>query len=121
LQNFATAEKLAASGRGNELMLVRFPIAYYVTAAGFVDRYGPDENYNILKLLDRVTCRTLVTYGSAEVQQHEAFQGMPEEVERHATASNRLQVAVVAGADHQYTACHDTLAALIGKWLARGR
>ena len=44
---------------------------------------------------------------------------MPEAVQELATDKNRLQIAVVAGADHQYTACHDTLAALISKWLGR--
>ena len=82
LENFATAEKLVASGRGEELLLVQFPIAYYVTAAKFIDRYGPAENYNILRMLDRVTVPTLMTYGSAEIQQHEAFQGMPEAVKK---------------------------------------
>ena len=116
LRNFAVAEKLVAERRGDELMLVQFPIAYYVSAAGFVDRYGPGERYNILKMLARVAVPTFITYGSAEIQHHEAFQGMPEAVEREATEKNRLQVAVVAGADHQYTGCHDTLAAMIGKW-----
>jgi deoxyinosine 3'endonuclease (endonuclease V) len=60
-----------------------------------------------------------MTYGSAEIQQHEAFQGMPEAVKKLATEKNRLQIAVVAGADHQYTACHDTLSAMITKWLRR--
>jgi len=119
LRNFAAAEKLVAERRGDELMLVQFPIAYYVSAACFVDRYGPGERYNILKMLARVAVPTFITYGSAEIQNHDAFQGMPEAVEREATEKNRLHVAVIAGADHQYTACHDTLAAMIGKWLQK--
>ncbi len=119
LRNFAAAEKLVTERRGDELMLVQFPIAYYVSAACFVDRYGPGERYNILKMLARVAVPTFIAYGSAEIQHHEAFQGMPEAVEREATEKNRLQVAVIAGADHQYTACHDTLAAMIGKWLQK--
>jgi pimeloyl-ACP methyl ester carboxylesterase len=119
LKNFAEAEQLVALGKADELMLVQFPIAYYVTAAGFVDRYGPAERYNILRMLDRVTCPTLMTYGSSEVQAHDAFRGMPEAVEKCATEQNRLQTAVIAGADHQYTGCYDTLAARINKWAAR--
>jgi len=119
LQNFAEAEQLVAAGKADELMLVQFPIAYYVTAAGFVDRYGPAERYNILRMLDRVKCPTLMTYGSSEVQAHDAFRGMPEAVEKCATEQNRLQTAVIAGADHQYTGCYDTLAGRINKWAAR--
>lgn len=119
LQNFAEAERLVAAGKADELMLVQFPIAYYVSAAGFVDRYGPAERYNILRMLDRVPCPTLMTYGSSEVQAHDAFRGMPEAVEKCATEQNRLQTAVIAGADHQYTGCYDVLASRINKWAAR--
>jgi pimeloyl-ACP methyl ester carboxylesterase len=118
---FRQAQQLVSAGRGDELMLVRFPLTYYVSAAGFVDRYGPEERYNVLRLLGQVRVPTLVTYGSTEVQGDFAFRGMPEAVEALATEANRLQVAVIAGADHIYTACHDSLAARIGAWARRLR
>jgi alpha-beta hydrolase superfamily lysophospholipase len=116
LRTYATAEELVNTGRGSELMLVEFPLPFYISAAGYVDRYGPQERYNVLRLLARVACPTLVTYGSAEVQTNEAFRGMPEAVEALATPANQLQVAVIAGADRIYTGCHDSLAAVIGRW-----
>ena len=119
LQTFAAAEELVRAGRGEELLLVKFPLTYYVSAAGYVDRYGPEERYNVLKLLDRVSCPTLVTYGSSEVQGDFAFRGMPEAVESLATPENSLQVAMIAGADHLYTGCHDVLAGRIASWLGR--
>jgi alpha/beta superfamily hydrolase len=60
----------------------------------------------------------LVTYGSSEVNDL-AFRGMPDEVALLRTEQNALQVAVIAGADHIYTACHDVLAARISAWLKR--
>jgi pimeloyl-ACP methyl ester carboxylesterase len=119
-QTFAAAEERQRAGRGDELMYVRFPLPIYVSAAGYLDRYGPDEKYNVLAHLPRVACPALVTFGSLEVQQNEAFRGMPEAVEALASPANSLQVAVVAGADHVYTGCHDGLAGVIGKW-ERGR
>lgn len=119
LQTFAEAQGLDRAGRGDELMFVRFPLPIYVSAAGYLDRYGPAERYNVLKHFERVACPTLVTFGSDEVQASEAFRGMPEAVEALATPANFLQVAVVAGADHIYTGCHDSLAAVIAKWLTR--
>lgn len=118
---FDQARRWVDDLRGDDLMLVRFPLTYYVSAAGFVDRYGPEERYNVLKLLDRVQVPTLVTYGSVEVQGELAFRGMPEALESLATEANRLQVAVIAGADHIYTACHDSLAARLGSWARRLR
>jgi pimeloyl-ACP methyl ester carboxylesterase len=118
-ETFAAAQELVRTGRGDELMYITFPLPIYVSAAGYLDRYGPDEKYNVLVHLERVACPTLVTFGSAEVQQNEAFRGMPEAVEAARRPANSLQVAVVAGADHIYTGCHDTLAALIVKWARR--
>jgi pimeloyl-ACP methyl ester carboxylesterase len=118
-QTFAAAQDRVAAGHGEDLMWVRFPLAYYVSAAGYVDRYGPDEHYNVLPHLGRVRVPTLVTYGSSEVQSDLAFRGMPEAAEQCATAANHLRVAVIAGADHIYTACHDALAERIAAWLRR--
>jgi pimeloyl-ACP methyl ester carboxylesterase len=118
LATMRVAEEHVAAGRGDELLRIKFPIPYYVSASGFVDRYGPDERYNVLRLLDRVRCPTLVTYGSAEMQDP-AFRGMSEAVAELKTDANQLRVAVIAGADHVYTGLHDVLAQRISSWLAR--
>jgi pimeloyl-ACP methyl ester carboxylesterase len=120
LQTFAAAEALVREGRGDDLMLVKFPLAYHVAAAGYVDRYGPAERYNVLKLLDRVRSPTLVTYGTSELQGDLAFRGMSEAVEKLRTGANALEVSVIAGADHIYTGLHDALAGRITAWLGRG-
>jgi len=117
-ETFETASQLVAGGRDDELLEIDFPLRYFVSARGFVDRYGPAERYNVLKLLERVNVPTLVTYGSEEVNDL-AFRGMPDEVAALRSEQNRLQVAVIAGADHIYTACHDALAGRISAWLTR--
>lgn len=117
-ETFETASQLVAGGREDELLEIDFPLRYFVSARGFVDRYGPAERYNVLKLLDRVNVPTLVTYGSEEVNDL-AFRGMPDEVAALRSEQNQLQVAVIAGADHIYTACHDALAGRISGWLKR--
>ena len=116
LTTYAAAEELVCAGRGSELMLVDVPLPFYISAAGYLDRYGPEERYNVLRLFQRVACPTLVTYGSGEVPANLAFRGMPEAVAALATPANALEVAVIAGADHIYTGCHDSLAAVIGRW-----
>jgi hypothetical protein len=100
-------------------MLIRFPLTYYVSAAGFVDRYGPEEKYNVLRLLPRVAVPTLVTYGSTEMQGEITFRGMSDAVERLSGAEKSRQVAVIAGADHIYSGVHEVLAARIERWLLR--
>lgn len=112
-RTFAEAEKRVAAGQGDELMFVKLPLAYYITAAGYLDRYGPEERYNVLRYLPQVKCPTLVTYGSAELSASDAFAGMPEAIRALGMAEEILRVAVIAGADHFYTGCHDALAATI--------
>jgi hypothetical protein len=53
------------------------------------------------------------------MQSELAFRGMSDEVEQRATPKNSLQSAVIAGADHVYTACHDALAARVAAWLRK--
>jgi pimeloyl-ACP methyl ester carboxylesterase len=118
-RTFAQAQDHVDAGRGDELMRVTFPLPYYVSAAAYLDRYGPQERYDVLPLLPRVHCPTLVTYGTREVQADAAFAGMPDAVQQLAGKAANLQLAVIADADHIYTGCHDSLAGRIASWTRR--
>lgn len=111
------AESLISAGRGQTLMDVRFPLPMLITAAGYVDKYGREERYQVLKHVARLTCPTLFTYGSSEVAGHAAFSGMPEEIERLGRENPQLQIATIAGADHFYAGCRAELIARLQRWL----
>ncbi len=100
-------------------MDVRFPLPMLITAAGYVDKYGPDERYQVLTHAARLHCRTLFTFGSAEVAGNVAFSGMPEEIERLSRENAPLELATVAGADHFYSGCRSELIARIERWLRK--
>lgn len=119
-ETFTKAEALVESGHPQELMEVRFPLPYLVSAGGYVDRYGREENYNVLRHVERVQLPTLFAYGTREMQSDVAFAGMPEALEGLRTVSNSLQVAVIDGADHNYSGVQDSLANRIDSWLLRG-
>jgi dienelactone hydrolase len=114
---YAEAERLVAEGKGDTILSVRFPIPYLVTAAGYVDKYGPAERYNLIKYADRVSCPALYTFGSIELRRGPAFQGLPEDLNELASRGANLTVAVISGADHFYTASRDELARQIESWL----
>lgn len=115
----AEAEAQVREGRGETLMSVRFPLPYLVTAAGYVDKYGPAERYNLLKFAARVPCPALYTFGSLEVQQNAAFQGLPEQLETQAAQGAELKVAVITGGDHFYSGVYAELADRLEFWLRR--
>jgi pimeloyl-ACP methyl ester carboxylesterase len=113
----AEAESLIIQGRGEQLMDVRFPLPYLVTAAGFVDKYGPGERYNVLRLLANLVVPTLVTFGGLEVATNVAFQGLPEAVGDIARSNPLVSLAIIPDADHFYSAHCRELVACLERWL----
>lgn len=119
LETIGTAEAHVAQGKPDTLMQVRFPIPYLVTAAGYLDKYGPDERYNVVALAPKLQVPTLFTFGSVETQQHAAFARMPEDLEAVAQFNPQVRVDVIAGADHVYSGTRSELLARIDFWLKR--
>ena len=40
---------MVKAGQGDELFTSKFPFPLLITAAGYIDKYGPAERYNLLK------------------------------------------------------------------------
>ena len=118
-RDLSTAEALVAAGQGGELMQIRFPLPYTITAAGYVDKYGRAERYHIAPRLARIEIPSLAIYGSLELQRNPAFEGLADELEQLDPERRRLQVDVIAEADHFYTGMRDALVARLLRWLRR--
>jgi dienelactone hydrolase len=116
LQTYALAEQQVSEGRPAALLDVKLPLPFVVTAAGYVEKYGPDERYNYLRFIAGVPCPTLVTFGGREVESNMAFRGAPEELALLAPRHGRLRVEVIAGADHFYTGTRDEVIRRAEEW-----
>jgi dienelactone hydrolase len=117
-ESMAEARGKVAEGQPNALILSKFPTPVWMSAAGYLDKYGPDEHYNILKFVDRVACPTLTTYGELELASGGiAFAGLDEQVAARRAADQPLHVTSIPGADHAYTGVTNQLAATILSWL----
>jgi pimeloyl-ACP methyl ester carboxylesterase len=92
-----------------------------ITAAGYLEKYGPDEPYDFLKHLPAITCPTLVTFGAAELADHIAFRDSPPAVQALAAQRPHLALAVIPDADHFYSGMHQALVQRISEWLAAMR
>lgn len=120
LGSYEQAQRFVDEGNGNELMKISFPIPYVITAQGFLDKYGPDEKYDLLMWMRRVRCPVLAVYGGAEIRQNVAFEGVPERLEAIAAEGDvALQVDVLAEADHFYAASRPELASRVCRWMSR--
>lgn len=115
----ATAERLVAEGKPDALMEILFPLPMTITAAGYLDKYGREERYNLLNFVEELPLPTLFTYGSVEVQQGIAFRGMPEALDEAAARAANVKTAIIAGGDHHYTGVQGDLMAAIERWLGR--
>jgi dienelactone hydrolase len=119
LESFALAEQRVQEGRGGELIEARFPFPILITAAGYIDKYGPAERYNIIRFASRVRSAMLFTYGGKELASGGiAFAGVPEALAGLPQEGQRLAVATIPAADHNYTGKHAELAAVMTRWLA---
>jgi hypothetical protein len=117
LEEYARAERHVQDCEPAALLDVRLPLPYLITAAGYVEKYRPDERYNYLRFVSGVRCPVLVTFGSVEVENNMAFRGAPQELESLAARQGRLQVEAIPGADHFYTGARQEVVAGVEAWL----
>jgi len=115
LEHIARAERLVAEGNPAGLMEITLPLPMLITAAGYLEKYGPEERYNFLKFLPAVRCPALVTFGELEVASNMAFQGLPEAIGSRRNAN--VTVQTVSAADHFYTRVRPELIARLVQWL----
>jgi alpha/beta superfamily hydrolase len=117
LDTYREAEAHVRAGAPQTLMEVRLPLPFVVTAAGFVEKYGPDERYNYLRFAGNLRCPTLITLGSIESASNMAFRGAAEALEGVTTRCHHLRVETIEGADHFYSSVRNELIACIERWL----
>jgi pimeloyl-ACP methyl ester carboxylesterase len=116
-ESLHTAQEMVKAGQGDELFTSKFPFPLLITAAGYIDKYGPAERYNILKFAADLPCPALFTYGGKELASGGIpFAGLPDALMALPNAERRT-VAVIEGADHVYTGVADRLADNVVAWL----
>ena len=120
LATFAAAEANVREGRAAALLDVQFPLPYVVSAAGYMEKYGPDERYDVMRLVPRVGVPLLVTFGSIEIETNVAFRGVPEALAGLGRAEELQRVEIIPRGDHFYSAVRDELATRVIGWLTHG-
>jgi len=113
--SFSAAEKLIANGLADELVDVTFPFPLLITAASYVDKYGAQDRYNIVKLIEHLNVPTHFIYGGSELTDgNTAFAGLADilvDKVRDLELGDFVSIEVIAGADHLYMRHLDTLLA----------
>jgi pimeloyl-ACP methyl ester carboxylesterase len=117
LASYQAAEALVQAGKASALMETRLPLPMAIAAAGYLEKYGPEERYNYLRFLASVNCPTFLLFGSVEVAKNMAFQEAPADVGRLINGKPNMAMTIIDGADHFYTGVRDQAWAAIEKWL----
>jgi pimeloyl-ACP methyl ester carboxylesterase len=99
-RNIDQAQRLIADGTPNALMTVTVPNANVFTARTFIDKYGPDDNYDILRHLPSIEQSTLITLGGDE--RSTAFTDLMAHGDRLHSQNSALKYVLIQGADHFY-------------------
>jgi len=118
--HYREAEQSVAAGKPDELIQIRFPLPFLVSASSFLEKYGPDEKYNFLRYLGQIAVPALFTFGTVELQEVN-FRGLPEAITEATSARQNIRVVTVDGANHSYTGKIDELSHNIRSWLAASR
>lgn len=120
-EDYRRADALVSRGEGETLLQVRQPMSLVMPASGFVAKYGPHDDYDIVKLLPHVQCPTLVVIGTESAKNVAAFDGLQPELERLAAGRPRLRVVAVDGADISYHGHFGAPFEHMIDWLAAGK
>lgn len=113
------AKDKVAAGKPQELLEVKFPLPMLISAAGYLDKYGPAEVYNYLQHAPKVQVPTLYTFGSSELGMGwPAFDGAPEAIAALGNSGGPREVRIVEGADHFYRGVEEDAAEVATAWLA---
>ena len=116
-KNYAKAERLISEGRPGELMRVTFPSSNYFSAANYVNKLGPREKANVMKLAEKIEVPLLALGGSKETRMVQ-LRDVPADLAEAAVNSPRRDWHVVDGANHIYSGKTKEAAGTILSWLA---
>ena len=123
---FDEATRLAESGHPDAVFPVTIPTNVILAAKTYLDKYGPEERFDIVKLLPSVNIPVLLTIGTNEGATMESpdrfsFLGLAGQVTSLAAKRPSLTFEHIAGADHFYTGVTDDLWAAVNRWRTRDR
>ena len=117
-ESYAQASHLIEQGHGQQMIFARQPLPLQVSAEGFVDKYGPADNYDLAKLVPNLRVPLYVAVGEQTVQASPAFDSWPTLFDA-ADFSSAVKFAVVPGADMNYSNNPSEPFARILNWVSK--
>ncbi len=114
--NVRNAQDMVAQGKEHELVSVKFPITQLFSAASYLDKHGPEERYNLLKLAPQIRVPMLALAGSLET--HTRLRDMARDLAEAAVNSHNVEWQIIDGGDHSLNNSKEEAAEAVLKFLA---
>ena len=121
-QHLQEAKDWCDKGFPHHIMRVRFPLANWVSAETFLDKYASGDKYDYFAYWAKITTPSFWVFGQQEVRRGSVnFKDMDLQlIAAFANASTTgHSVAVIPDADHSYRGKRDLLAESILGWIGK--
>ena len=105
------------AGHPEQLIQVEYPVPLLVSAGTYMDKYGPEEKYDIVKHIPTVSMPLLSYIGTTEPLGEFPFLGLPEEMQKLSAKLDHFTFEYVEGANHFYSDHRKEVFEITSKWL----
>ncbi|MCC7421594.1 MAG: alpha/beta fold hydrolase [Planctomycetaceae bacterium] len=105
------------SGQGGSFLSVTQPVPFVATASGFLAKYGPSDDYDIVRLVPRVICPVLILVGTRSAAASPAFEGLVETLSGLPGRPASCAVQSVEGANTGYAGMESVPFDRVVDWL----
>ncbi len=113
------ATELVQAGQPEALLECTQPTPFLATAAGFLEKYGPEDRYDYLPLLSRVRVPVLLMVGSETLTISPAFDDLPAWVESVRQTTLDTTFRVIEGANMNYSGHAEVPWNVGAEWVAQ--
>lgn len=101
--DFAAAREFVNDGLPDRLMSITLPLPMLITASNYLEKYGPEDQFDIARHLPNVSCPVLLLIGTESITRSLAFSNQPETIGELAEAHAHIDLQTVKGANTNYT------------------
>ena len=118
--DYQIARSFVDDGQPDRLMSITLPLPMLITARNFLEKYGPEDTYDIARRLPAVRCPVLLLIGTESITRSPAFSNQPEVLAALAAEHSHIEFQTVKDANTNYTGHGEVPFARVCEWLSRG-
>jgi pimeloyl-ACP methyl ester carboxylesterase len=117
--DYEAARAFVDDGMPDRLMSITLPLPMLITACNFLEKYGPEDTYDIVKHLPQVGRPVLLLVGTESITRSPVFSNQPEEVGALSEENPQIEFQTVKEANTNYTGLWEVPFTRVRDWLSR--